>query len=236
MKTCLNPSCRARFRPRPNVPNQQVCGKAECRRWYKGHWSASAGPPRAISPAHWKRIEARLSGVETWLRCIVWVARETGLRLSELLGLEVRDVIDGRKVKKTIAVRGQWKATGFALPKTGASRVGYLTTKAREAIAEHASSRPWIHEAARLFPFSRGYVWKRWVEFQRAIGVEPEEGGHYRFHDLRHTVATDLARKGRLDLAQKVLGHKRPSSTARYNSPTHEETLEEIEKTKGDPQ
>lgn len=231
-RSCLNPTCRRKFTPRPNVPDQQVCGAPDCRQWYKRHWSATSGPPRAIAAADWKKIEKAIASAPTWLRCIVLVARETGMRLSELLGLEIDDVIQKGKVRKAIAVRGQWKDGGLAAPKNGGSRKSYLPDGARKAIAEYASGRGWIDGSARLFPFSRAYVWRLWVRLQTTIGVSLEEGGHYRFHDLRHTAGTEMARGGRLDLAQKMLGHKSPATTARYVSQSDDEVLEDIEKTK----
>lgn len=253
-RTCLNPACGKKFVPRPNVPNQRVCpggyrakcgkkcpgascrrcgGKGSssrtCREWYREHWSRTAGPPRCVSAEDWTKIEKALPSAPPWLKCAVLVARDSGMRISELVGLTVGDVLDGRQPRKIIAIIGQWKAGRRQQTKTGESRTGFLMERARGAIAEFVKGRK-SSPTDRLIPFSRGWVWGKWVEFQKRVGVAPETGDHYRFHDLRHTLGTELVRGGRADLAQKFLGHRNPSTTQRYNTPRLKDILADAEK------
>ena len=228
-RTCLAPECGKKFTPRLNVPSQVTCGRAACQKWYRSHWAATAGPPRAIPPEDWAKIEKALPKAPDWVRVVAILGRESGMRISEMLGLTVSDILEHGKVRGTIAIRGQWKDGAFAPPKTGASRPGFLTERAVAAVSVYLKGRR-LEGTDRLLPYSRQYAWSKWVEFQHAAGVRPPDGKHYRTHDLRHTCGTNAARAGRLDLAQKLLGHRNPATTQRYNTPRNEEILADIEK------
>jgi len=53
---------------------------------------------------------------------------------------------------------------------------------------------------------------------------------NFRFHDLRHAVATRLATKGiDLTVVQEILGHSKITTTQRYAHPVPQRKLEAID-------
>ena len=58
------------------------------------------------------------------------------------------------------------------------------------------------------------------------MAVQKSGVGHGTLHDYRRTVATDLQEAGvALDAAAKLLGHKIPSMTLRYQQPLSERQI-----------
>ncbi len=65
--------------------------------------------------------------------------------------------------------------------------------------------------AGERYPFSKQGWDRRWRRILKEAGVTD-----FRFHDLRHTAGSRITRSGGLRTAQKVLGHTRIETTARY--------------------
>jgi integrase len=61
------------------------------------------------------------------------------------------------------------------------------------------------------YPFSKDGWKRKWYKALADAGVTD-----FRFHDLRHTAATRITRASNLKVAQKLLGHSRIETTARY--------------------
>jgi integrase len=243
---CLRPGCASTLRPRPqNRGTQKVCRRPECKAWYKRHWSQIATAPRGIEVSQWARIERRLDllrcgfdGMATVMGALVISARETGLRLSELLGLTWRDVWTGTKVLPLVVIRGQRTPKGFKVPKMKRARHGFFSVKARGWIARvrglakmKGGGKPdqWV------FPVSHGYAWEWWKNLQRGLAiVNSATRQGYRFHDLRHTIGTELVRAGRPELAKEMLGHADLATTMRYAKQNPEDVGRQIEKARAD--
>lgn len=139
-----------------------------------------------------------------WLRDLVLVALNTGMRMGELLELTWRGVDFGRR---TVTVFRS---------KNGERRTIPVNHSVLVVLREQAKVR--CLQTDRVFPSKAG---------------TPLEGGHVRrafrlaltkariedvhFHDLRHTFATRLVQAG-VDLykVQRLLGHKSPTMTQRY--------------------
>jgi len=70
-----------------------------------------------------------------------------------------------------------------------------------------------------------GTIKTAWGNALRKAGI-----ADFRFHDLRHTVASRLARaKVPESVIAMILGHKRASITSRYINPHWEEMVEAVE-------
>jgi len=61
------------------------------------------------------------------------------------------------------------------------------------------------------YPYSKNGWAKRWYQALKDAGIID-----FRFHDLRHTAGTRVTRVSNLKVAQKMLGHTRIETTARY--------------------
>jgi len=230
-RRCINPSCNRTFSSRrAHAAVQRVCGADGCRRWYKTYWSQTRRPPRGMPDAAYGKAEASCRG-DAARHALLVLARRTGLRKGELLGLAWGDVLDGSgAVRRSFGLRGQWDdARGFVPTKTGASRPVYLDSEARRELERLAGSRP-VRRSARIFPCWESAVHRWFVGLQRRLGVSsPDTGRPYRFHDLRHALGTELVRAGRIDLARRMLGHRDVNTTMIYAEQGDQEVLADLE-------
>jgi integrase len=231
----MNPSCNRRFSARrAHAAVQRVCGSDPCRRWYKAHWTQTRRPPRGIGADAYAAVE-RACRDDAGRHALVVLARRTGLRKGELLGLTWGDVLDGSgRVRGSFAVRGQWDdARGFVPPKTRASRPAYIDREARSELERLAGGRT-LRRSARIFPYWESAVHRWFVALQRRLGVgNLETGRPYRFHDFRHALATELVRAGRIDLARRMLGHRDLNTTMIYAEQGDQEVLADLESALG---
>ena len=144
----------------------------------------------------------RVGGVQAWL--LVDLALSTGLRVSEMAALQIKDVDLKRgcilvtrlkhkkKIKETLAI-------------------------GKDLIQHLKDYFTWIeHKAGPLFVGSRGpltpqglqRIWKRSIKL---AGLPKELS----IHSARHTIAVHLLKKtGNLRQVQKQLGHASPATTA----------------------
>lgn len=78
--------------------------------------------------------------------------------------------------------------------------------------------------AGERYPFSKQGWDRRWRTMLKEAGIID-----FRFHDLRHTAGSRITRAGGLRTAQKVLGHTRIETTARYAHVTEADMLGAME-------
>jgi integrase/recombinase XerC len=159
-------------------------------------------------------------------RAILELFYASGLRLSELTGLDVSDVNLSAKMVRVLGKGGKQRIVPFNGATAGAIRV-YL--KDRDALINGHAGRAQRQqgrekrEAARqrdpLFVNYRGgrltvrsvdRLVRRYVaSFSTRLGISP--------HALRHSFATHLLGRGAdLRVIQEMLGHARLSTTQRY--------------------
>lgn len=148
-----------------------------------------------------------LPGGEGWMalrdRAILETFYSTGIRLSELVGLQVRDIhFDGGIVQ----VFGKGRK----------ERIVPIGRKALEALRLYLDARPPASEGlfsnwrgGRLTPRSIGQIVKKYMRRIDQPSLSP--------HSLRHSYATHLLEGGAdLRAVQELLGHKNLSTTQRY--------------------
>jgi integrase len=157
------------------------------------------------------------------------IALGTGLRLAEIVGLNVGDVYtpEGRprnrlRIRPEIAKGGR-KGDVF-LPDA-------LIVKLRKFWAHKATRREGLAPGDPLFcSQSRVRISKRRVQFAfRTWQVKAGFDRLYPFHALRHTAVTNVYRVSRdLFLAQRFARHVSPLTTTVYTHPSDEELFERV--------
>jgi site-specific recombinase XerD len=145
-------------------------------------------------------------------RAIVWLLKDGGMRIGELLELRVGD-IDWSK--RTLSVRAS---------KTRSTRLVPITAEAIAVLADYVRlERPKVLPHDYVFVnlgrrgFGRPFRYRSWVavcETARRAAATPRVHAHA----FRHTLATNLAEGGMpLDALQRVLGHRHIDTVVVYN-------------------
>ena len=145
-------------------------------------------------------------------RMVVLLALHTGLRRSELLGLQWRDV---DLAGSTLAIRRaliqlRTRETQLTVPKSGRARVVALFSGTVEALREYRAgpvpapeAEDFVFRRADGSPVRPDSV-SKWFK-REAVGAG---FGDLRFHDLRHTHASLMLREGvNLKIMTERLGH-----------------------------
>ena len=160
---------------------------------------------------------------------ILTLALTTGLRLRELVGLNVGDVL----------TRSGDVAWRIDLPKkiTKGRRggVAFLSERTRVLLREFLEAKRVMRESMALTaPLFRSSQTRRlclrrvqgiFARWQRDARFET----HYNFHTLRHTAITNVYRATKdLFLAQRFARHASPMTTVAYTHPSDEELYARI--------
>ena len=151
-----------------------------------------------------------------YLMPMVLVALKTGLRRSELLSLEWTDIV--LESSSQIYVRGQ-------NTKNSQSRVVPLNDEAVSILKDwkvFCEASPVKSDLVFANPVSGKQmteIGSAWDRVLKKAGIDA-----FRFHDLRHTFASKLAKKGvDLNTIRELMGHADITMTLRYAhlSPGH---------------
>ena len=165
----------------------------------------------------WSEVHPLLGLVKDSLfRTVVLLAVQTGLRRSELLGLQWRDV---DLVAGSLSVQRAWMklpsgGTELTALKSGGARVVNLpeeslrVLKALRGDLMGNGSFMFCHSDGR--PLDPDMVTQSFKRLARKAGFE-----HFRFHDLRHTHASLMLGEGvHLKVVSERLGHSSIAITA----------------------
>ena len=155
-------------------------------------------------------------------RAIVLTLLHTGLRVRELVSLQVDDIHLAER-KGSVYVR---------YGKGGKSRSVPLNAEAREALEAYLAVRP-PAQGARLFLGQRGAIGSRQVQRllkkiarQAELNVEDVTA-----HALRHTFGKNLVDAGvSLDRVAMLLGHANLNTTRIYTTPDERDLQQAVEK------
>jgi integrase len=160
---------------------------------------------------------------------IISMALGTGLRLGEIVGLNVGDVFtpDGTprvrvRIRKEIAKGGR-AADVFSPTKLVAKLKRFRAWKKRRGESLDPDAPLFCNQ-------SRGRISKRRVQSMWRTWQERAEFDRlYPFHSLRHSSVTNVYRKTRdLFLAQRFARHASPLTTTVYTHPSDQEMRQNI--------
>jgi site-specific recombinase XerD len=182
--------------------------------------------PRVLSEAEYQRLQLSVAN-EPRDAAIIELLLQTGIRLSELVSLVVKDIELPTKISQDQENVGVLYVRNG---KGGKGRVLALNFKACRAIKNWLKVRP-DYGIPALFPskFRRpitagGFQWLIQQYFKRA----DIENAH--IHSLRHSFATAHVRKGtNLRVVQEMLGHADLKTTSIYVSLARELMNKEVQ-------
>lgn len=167
---------------------------------------------KAYDDATFEALLAAASEAGSSHAAVLLVAGEAGLRVGEIIGLEVRDVdleLGVLHVERSVDPKGN-----VGPPKNGEVRDVPMTDRMRDALASLAADRRGtepLFVGASGGRLSRSAVRDRLHAAQRAVGL-PLKGPHV----LRHSCATSALAGGADPVAvQKLLGHKHLATTVK---------------------
>lgn len=152
--------------------------------------------------------------------CIITLFLNCGLRLSELVSINMKDIKNN-----VLTVIG----------KGDKERSVYLNNACQKAITEYIAVRPKdVKDHEALFISERGTrIGRRTVEMMvkkyiTLAGLDPKK---YSPHKLRHTAATLMHKYGNVDIRslQQILGHESISTTEIYTHIDSEQVKEALE-------
>ena len=136
--------------------------------------------------------KGRITGVTVWM--VVDLALATGLRVSELAAIQIKDIDLKRGFKKKIV-------DSLAISPD-------LIKHLKEYIEDRAAGKLFVGERGDLTRYGLQQIWKSAV---KRAGLPKELS----IHSARHTMAVHLLKKtGNLRQVQKQLGHASPATTA----------------------
>jgi integrase/recombinase XerD len=170
------------------------------------------------SAEHRARLDAAMAKAPQPYRLILTILRETGMRASEVLGLNLDDVCldvgaEGLRLRTT---------------KNGHGRIVVLDPDAMPRSLR--GLRAWVRAAGTLpghVPLFRSTrqtrvsyraLYHHWQHLCRQATLVDAAGAPlYTIHQLRHTRGTELIEAGvRMEIVQRILGHRDPRSTQGY--------------------
>jgi integrase len=181
--------------------------------------------PRALAPDVDAALMAAVATLhDSFARCGILLLRHAGLRLGELLDLELGCVVDYGPTGTWLRVPLGKLGTERSVP-LDATAVGALD----EWVAQRGRQRPLPHprdgHPTDFLFVERGRRLKQWrvrkdlEAAARAAGLSAPAGEPMRVtpHQLRHTYATELANSGMsLQALMALLGHATAEMTLRY--------------------
>ena len=179
--------------------------------------------PTTLTQAEQKLI-LRVTAKHPRDHLVVSLAFGTGLRLGELVGLNVGDVFNGNgrprtrmRIRAEIAKRG--KAGDVFIPDKLVVKLRRFRAFKKQRQESLASDAPLFCSQSRR-RISKRRVQFAWREWQKRAGFDRL----YAFHCIRHSSITNVYRDTRdLFLAQRFARHASPLTTTVYTHPSDDE-------------
>ncbi len=154
--------------------------------------------------------------------CILTLFLNCGLRLSELVGININDIRED-----TLKVLG----------KGNKERTIYLNSACRDAIEKYLAVRPkdGLKDRNALFiSGQKNRIYYKTVQYlvKKYLAVAGMDITRYSTHKLRHTAATLMYKYGNVDVKalQEILGHEQLNTTQIYTHIGNQQLKEAMEK------
>lgn len=168
-------------------------------------------PPGRLRYLDGKDLNSVISSCPKWLHPIIIIALYSGMRRSEILKLKWSDIDFNLK---TITLTET---------KSGERRIIPISEKLFDLL----NTLPGWRKEEKVFPNINGNMVT--MAFRRACRNASIKD--FRFHDLRHTFASQLAMRGVTErFLQELLGHKDPRMTKRYSHLSNEALKRAVDK------
>ena len=174
-------------------------------------------------------LKATAAHDEPWDHTLYSMALGTGLRLRELLGLNVGNVSpDGREVRRRVVLdpattKGGRRGEIFVPARLQTKLRRFLAWRRRNGHPMFKDG-PLFLSAQRRRLSPRAAQW-RFHWWQERAGFDRRYG----FHSLRHSAVTNVYRSSRdLFLAQRFARHASPLTTVVYTHPSDEEMYDRV--------
>ncbi|MCI8641266.1 MAG: tyrosine recombinase XerC [Clostridia bacterium] len=159
---------------------------------------------------------------------IITLFLNCGLRLSELVGINLKD-IDFSECKMTVIGKGNKERTIYLNKACMSSLQEYLEIRPKEGVkTDKLNSKNALFLSERKERISKRTVQYIVDKELRAAGLDTTK---YSTHKLRHTAATLMYQYGKVDIRalQEVLGHESISTTEIYTHVANEQARDAIE-------
>ncbi len=159
---------------------------------------------------------------------ILTIFLNCGLRLSELVGININD-IDFSENKMTVIGKGNKERTIYLNKACIKSIKNYMDVRPKDGIkTDKLNSRKALFLSERRERISKRTVQHIVDKELMAAGLDTKK---YSTHKLRHTAATLMYQYGKVDIRalQEVLGHESISTTEIYTHVANEQAREAIE-------
>lgn len=153
--------------------------------------------------------------------CILTLFLNCGIRLAELVGINLTDIQDDRL---TVIGKGSKERTVYLNDACLEAIKNYLPKREKIDISESAQNALFVSErGARI---SRRTVQNLVEKYVKKIGLDPRK---YTTHKLRHTAATLMYQSGAdIRVLQEILGHKQLNTTEIYTHVSNENIKEAV--------
>lgn len=159
---------------------------------------------------------------------IIVLLADCGLRVGELVALEISDILQASELVIALRIRS-------AIAKYKIERLVPLSKTVRGSLHQYLKDHPHLLNPKNVYLFpGRGShpcpLSVRAVELMIARESLSSIGRSITPHTLRHSFATRLIQTTPLPVVQELLGHRNLSSTQVYVHPTTQDLFDAIDK------
>ena len=160
---------------------------------------------------------------------IITLFLNCGLRLSELIGINIQD-IDFNEYKMNVIGKGNKERTIYLNKACIDAINNYISVRPKDGIKCDSKTS----NKALFLSKRRERISNRTVQYivEKELKKAGLDTSKYSTHKLRHTAATLMYQYGEVDIRalQEILGHKSISTTEIYTHVSNEQAREAIEK------